>query len=224
MFCPNCGRSIPDDSRFCPNCGAALSAPGAGAPPAPGVAAEATAPGGGAPAAPAYAVPPGFGSAPPATTAAAASRRLSGFWRRFWALFMDGFVLSAVFMPFFFLLVFPLMTQHANQLSDAETAASAMIEIWAAILPFAVLAGAGRWLYFALFQASRKQATLGQMALGIRVTDLEGRRISFARASGRHFAHIITGLTFGIGYLTVLFTEKKQCVHDMIAGTMVERV
>ena len=72
-------------------------------------------------------------------------------------------------------------------------------------------------------ESSRRQATLGKMALGIRVTDLDGRRVSFARASGRWFGKILSSLIFGIGYLMVAFTEKKQGLHDMIAGTRVMR-
>jgi uncharacterized RDD family membrane protein YckC len=217
MFCANCGRSVLEGARFCPNCGAAM--PMASADPA-FVAAPMPAAPTAMPGPPAAVASSGAGEAP----ATGAPRVLAGFWRRLWALFLDGFVLGAVFAPFFFLLVFPMLAERANQLSDAESAAGAMVEIWAAMLPIAVLGGLGRWLYAALFQSSKKQATLGQMALGIRVTDVEGRRISFARATGRHFAHIVTGLTFGIGYLTMLWTQRKQCLHDMIAGTMVERV
>jgi uncharacterized RDD family membrane protein YckC len=65
------------------------------------------------------------------------------------------------------------------------------------------------------------QATVGKMALGIVVTDLQGRRISWARANARYWAHLITGLTFGVGYLMVAFTQKKQALHDIIAGTLV---
>jgi uncharacterized RDD family membrane protein YckC len=56
------------------------------------------------------------------------------------------------------------------------------------------------------------------------VTDLQGRRITFARASGRFFAKIITGLIpLGIGYIMAGFTEKKQALHDMIASCLVLR-
>jgi uncharacterized RDD family membrane protein YckC len=56
------------------------------------------------------------------------------------------------------------------------------------------------------------------------VTDLEGRRITFARASARYFSKIITGLIpFGIGYMMAGFTEKKQALHDIIAGCLVLR-
>ena len=79
------------------------------------------------------------------------------------------------------------------------------------------------WLYFALMERSSLQATLGKMAIGIRVTDLDGKRISFARATGRHFGKIISGLMLLIGYIMAGFTEKKQALHDMMAGTLVVR-
>jgi uncharacterized RDD family membrane protein YckC len=56
------------------------------------------------------------------------------------------------------------------------------------------------------------------------VTDLNGNRISFARASGRFFAKIISGLIpLGIGYILAGVTEKKQALHDMIASCLVLR-
>jgi uncharacterized RDD family membrane protein YckC len=62
------------------------------------------------------------------------------------------------------------------------------------------------------------------MALGLIVTDLQGQPVSFARASGRFFAKIITGMIpLGIGYIMAGFTEKKQALHDMIAGCLVLR-
>ena len=61
------------------------------------------------------------------------------------------------------------------------------------------------------------------MALGLQVTDLEGRRISFGRASGRFFGKIISAMILYIGFMMAGFTEKKQALHDMIAGTLVIR-
>ncbi len=77
------------------------------------------------------------------------------------------------------------------------------------------------WLYYAGMESSSNQATLGKMALGLRVTDLEGNRISFLRATGRYLAKIISALILMIGFIMVAFTEKKQGLHDMIAGTLV---
>jgi uncharacterized RDD family membrane protein YckC len=61
------------------------------------------------------------------------------------------------------------------------------------------------------------------MALGIRVTDLDGNRIGFGKATGRYFAKILSALILGIGFLMVAFTERKQGLHDMLAGTLVVR-
>lgn len=77
------------------------------------------------------------------------------------------------------------------------------------------------WLYSALMESSPSQATFGKMALGIVVTDLNGERISFGRATGRHFGKILSGITLCIGYLMVAFTERKQGLHDMVASTLV---
>jgi uncharacterized RDD family membrane protein YckC len=80
------------------------------------------------------------------------------------------------------------------------------------------------WIYNAGMESSRHQGTLGKMALGLIVTDLQGRPIGFGRASGRYFAKIITGLIpLGIGYAMAGFTEKKQALHDMIASCLVLR-
>jgi uncharacterized RDD family membrane protein YckC len=79
------------------------------------------------------------------------------------------------------------------------------------------------WLYAALLESSSHQATLGKMALGLKVTDLEGRRISFVRATGRHFAKILSGMVLFIGFIMVGFTRRKQGLHDMVAGTLVIR-
>jgi len=86
-----------------------------------------------------------------------------------------------------------------------------------------VFSSCASWIYEAAMESSAKQATLGKMALGLKVTDVEGRRISFARATGRHFAKYISGMILLIGYIMAGFTARKQALHDMIAGTLVIR-
>lgn len=77
------------------------------------------------------------------------------------------------------------------------------------------------WVYTAGLTSSNLQGTLGKKILGLKVVDLNGNRISFARATGRFFASILSGLILGIGYLMVAFNPKKQGLHDQIAGTYV---
>jgi uncharacterized RDD family membrane protein YckC len=77
------------------------------------------------------------------------------------------------------------------------------------------------WIYEAWMTSSDRQATVGKMAVGLKVTDLNGQRISFARATGRHFAKILSAMVLFIGYIMAAFTERKQGLHDILAGTLV---
>jgi uncharacterized RDD family membrane protein YckC len=86
--------------------------------------------------------------------------------------------------------------------------------------PLGVITG---WLYESLLTASEKQATLGKMAMGLVVTDENRQRLTFARATGRHFAKYLSLLTLGIGYIMVAFTDRRQGLHDLVAATLVVR-
>ena len=80
------------------------------------------------------------------------------------------------------------------------------------------------WLYFALMESSSWQGTLGKRALSIGVSDLQGRRISFGRASGRFFGKAISGMTFLVGYAMAGFTARKQALHDILAECLVVKM
>lgn len=77
------------------------------------------------------------------------------------------------------------------------------------------------WLYFAVWESSRSQATPGKMIFGLVVTDTEGDPISFWRATGRTLGKYLSALIFLIGFIMAAFTEKKQALHDLIAGCLV---
>jgi uncharacterized RDD family membrane protein YckC len=77
------------------------------------------------------------------------------------------------------------------------------------------------WLYEALMTSSDKRATLGKIAMGLVVTDDQHQTMTFARATGRHFAKYLSGLVFCIGFIMAAFTDRKQALHDMVAGTVV---
>jgi uncharacterized RDD family membrane protein YckC len=130
----------------------------------------------------------------------------AGFWRRVVAVIIDGLILSVVTVPLT-LAVGAGDTYAEAARSSAASSVSAVVT----------------WLYYALMESSARQATLGKMALGIIVTDIEGRRIGFGKATGRHFAKILSALILGIGFLMVAFTQRKQGLHDILAGTLVIR-
>jgi uncharacterized RDD family membrane protein YckC len=79
------------------------------------------------------------------------------------------------------------------------------------------------WIYSAFLESSKNQATLGKLAIGAAVTDMQGNRITFARGSLRFFGKVLCVLTLFIGFLLIAFTSYRQGLHDKIAGTLVFR-
>jgi uncharacterized RDD family membrane protein YckC len=133
----------------------------------------------------------------------------AGFWRRVGAILIDISPLAAVNW-----IVGMATGSTCCFLWDAEMAGSGSAFVVGAVIG---------WLYFALLESSGLQATLGKMTVGLYVTDEAGRRLTFSRATGRHFGKYISGVLLGIGFLMAGFTAKKQALHDMLAGTLVMR-
>lgn len=77
------------------------------------------------------------------------------------------------------------------------------------------------WAYFALQESGPHQATLGKRLCGLRVTDMQGRRISFFRATVRYFMKFVSAAIMMIGFIMAAFTERHQTLHDIIADTLV---
>ncbi len=151
--------------------------------------------------------------------------RYAGFWLRFVAYLIDSFLLSIIsfllILPFLGVMIFSAIgLGHTNFHSDMISILG-VTGVAASVLAIIIVQIASGWLYYAVMQSSKTQATLGKMAIGAIVTDLDGNRISFARASARYFSKLITDMTFYIGYILAGLTQKKQALHDMIAGTLV---
>ena len=76
-------------------------------------------------------------------------------------------------------------------------------------------------LYFSFMESSKYQASIGKIVLGLKVTDVNGSPLDFTKALVRNLCKILSSMILLIGYLMAAFTEKKQALHDMIAGTLV---
>ncbi len=76
-------------------------------------------------------------------------------------------------------------------------------------------------IYGSFAEASAKQATIGKRLLGIKVSDLEGSRISLGVSFARNFAKILSIIPAFFGYLYSFLNRKNQCWHDIAAGTLV---
>jgi len=88
-------------------------------------------------------------------------------------------------------------------------------------LSLAVLIPLVNLVYHIVMECSAKQATLGKQVIKLKVCDIEGRRIDFGRAAGRNLAKLFSVASLFAGYLICFFTKQQQCLHDMMAGTLV---
>jgi len=148
--------------------------------------------------------------------------RYAGFWRRFVAYMIDQLLMGVVaFMVFLPGLALLGLGMGAGMMEETEGAIGLVIAAIAAYLTAILVVVVLQWLYYALMESSNKQATLGKLALGIIVTDMDGKRLTFGRATGRYFGKILSSLILNIGFLMAAFTEKKQALHDLIASCVV---
>ena len=142
----------------------------------------------------------------------------AGFWRRCGALIIDQLVLGLAFYAVAFLVVVATAGSGAwNGVSEDHVPVWFFIAYFAMIGCYYIAAA----FYYSLQESSTHQATLGKRALGIKVTDTQGRRISRKHALGRWFAASLSYLSLYIGFLLAAFTARKQALHDMVAGTLV---
>ena len=119
---------------------------------------------------------------------------LAGFWIRFFGAFIDGLLLGA-----------------ANSLLIALLGRGVTSVTW-------LLAAA----YFIYFHSSAAGQTPGNAVVGIRVARVEdGRPLTFGSATVRWAVSLLSSLVIFIGYLWMLFDDRKQTWHDKAAGSVV---
>ena len=218
MYCSSCGATVQEGTAFCGSCGKPIVGYTVGQASAGSIASGSAA-------------AMGTPMSQPGALATRDTGLYAGFWLRLVADIIDNILLG---IPYAFLAVMifasaiPMLrdiaTQNPNPLQIASLLGSR-------ILLFVLLNLLGTWLYWSLLESSSWQATLGKKALGLYVTDLQGSRVSFGKASGRFFAGRGISLVPSIGALYYLIdcimaglTEKKQALHDMIAGCLVQRI
>ncbi len=175
---------------------------------------------------PPQAQPPQQAWPPPSQGVVAAQLPYAGFWKRFFAYLIDSLILDAAAFVVFgivFLVIGGGALLSGNQSSGDFLAAMTGFAILSLILLVLGLIVAV-WLYFAKMESSPSQATIGKRMMGIYVTDLQGQRLTFGKATARFFSKFITGvIPFAIGWIMAAFTEKRQALHDMIVGSLVMR-
>jgi uncharacterized RDD family membrane protein YckC len=210
MFCSKCGATAAEGTSFCGSCGQPIVGYSV---------AQSTA-------APYAGMVPG--AAP--VVAATGGRAYAGFWLRFVAWMIDfllgGLAVGIVVGMVVGFLGFETIRTQFEEMGRGMNGSNPVFPmmLFVTLFTFAFFFLIVVWLYYAGMESSEHQGTLGKMALGLVVTDMNGQRVSFPRATGRFFSRFITRLVpLLIGFVMAGFTEKKQALHDMIASCLVLR-
>lgn len=209
MYCPKCGRETESGGRFCQWCGADTRV------------------------------------APPKAVMRKkvgdiSTEKFAGLGRR-----IASGLIDILFLIIFDLIVAGILAVIASFMQRASPLSESVLMLYQyyrhvprtdvygnpvnAAVPSQVILSAGLlflivpWLYFAYLESSRNQATLGKLAVRIAVTDMQGNRITFARATLRFFAMSLSFLTLCVGFVIPAFTRYRQGLHDMVAGTLIFR-
>ncbi len=131
----------------------------------------------------------------------------AGFWIRFAAVFLDGLLLSIPYYALYFGTIAALSRSNPEMMSAIQIALS-LLQMVVGLLYEVIMIG-------------KYGATLGKMAVKIKVVTAEGGPVSYGRATGRYFAKILSQLILMIGYIMAGFDKEKRALHDMICNTRV---
>lgn len=144
----------------------------------------------------------------------------AGFWIRFAAYVLDWVILTSLVT----LLTLPwaeplgkLQTEAMAQLKSANPDTQVLVRFWLISLAINLPIG---FLFYTYFNGLRG-ATPGKQILGLRIIREDGSKLGFGGAAIRYLAGLLSGLTFGIGYLLIAFHPQKRALHDLIARTRV---
>jgi uncharacterized RDD family membrane protein YckC len=148
-----------------------------------------------------------------------AGARYASLWQRLAAALLDGALLRACGA---LLGLVAGLIAAINLPEDAPSRAAERLfgqyALWGMLLSFVAA-----WPYYALFESSRRRATPGKIAMGLFVADAEGRRVTFANATGRFFGKFFSSLLLFIGHAFAVTDPQRRTLYDRVARTVVLR-
>ncbi|MDY0021511.1 RDD family protein [Arenimonas caeni] len=169
------------------------------------------------PAAPVPVAPP---TAPPQTAAQAPVATDidhvvdAGFIRRLGAFIIDNMLLGTAYYAVLMVGMVVMAVAVAGATDGGAVAATGAVLM---ALAYAVMS----YFYYVGMERSKLQATVGKLALGIKVVDADGRRLGWGKASARWAGSLVSYLILYFGFFMAGWTRRKQALHDLMAGTYV---
>lgn len=155
------------------------------------------------------------------------NRSHAGFWRRLLAFFIDGIILLLISVTAAAYLnlgegwrMLLMIIRRQEVIADDGTVMASLLPMPVATFLLVVVIIIP-WLYFAVLESSKNQATLGKMACRVIVSDLHDNQLTFARATLRHFCKFLSFFVLFAGFICIGYTRYHQGLHDIISATLV---
>lgn len=124
--------------------------------------------------------------------------KYAGFWVR-----LGGFAIDQAIFAVPYALLFALSLGIAGELAGLLSYGVLLISLGNEIV------------------GNARGATVGKWAVGLRIVDQDGNRPGYKRSLLRYVVSLFSGLVLAWGYWRMLFSEKKQTLHDDAANTYV---
>jgi uncharacterized RDD family membrane protein YckC len=146
--------------------------------------------------------------------ASATSRwHYGGFWIRFAAVFIDGLLMQVVRVPLSLLLLGAVVTPFQRPGPNPAALSGALLTLGFASMLVACL--------YEVIMIRNFGATLGKMAVGVKVVRTDGSGVGWGTSIGRYFMRIVSAIILGIGYIMAGFDDEKRALHDRVCDTRV---
>jgi uncharacterized RDD family membrane protein YckC len=156
---------------------------------------------------------PAFLSLVMASGAAVTSKwHYAGFWIRVVARLIDGIAVG-IAQAFIALLFFG--TFGAQFLPSVTRSAPSRLRMSFQLLSYAIA------IAYETVLLRYQGATLGKMALGLKVVRSNGESLGWGVSVGRYFMYIVSGIILLIGYIMAGFDNEKRALHDRVCDTRV---
>ncbi len=148
------------------------------------------------------------------------ARRYAGFWIRFVARMLDGIILGVValivIIPAIFLLHIPFPIMAAGD--DPANFLPGLLRFEGMVAPISF----GIFLLYEVYFLTSRGATIGKLALGLKVIRSDGAPLTAGRSTGRFFAYLLDSyFTLTIGFIIAGIDSEKRSLHDRICDTRV---
>ena len=145
----------------------------------------------------------------------AGTAQFAGFWVRVLASIIDG-VIIGLFNGFLQIGVSGMTSSVADDPDAAMLVMATSVGLTLVSITIAAL--------YEIILTVKYGATVGKMALKLRVVTADGQGLRYGRSTGRHFAKWVSQMIAFIGYIMVGFDKEKRGLHDMMCNTRVIRI